>query len=124
MIEKIKKDIKGLEKEKEIHSILLYGSYVKKKQHERSDIDICIVAPSCKSVKQKAELLGKVWRKINTEKYDVRLFEEFPLYIKISVINNCEILFSNDKRELQLYFYFYRKLWESQAVNRINNITL
>lgn len=118
-MKQILKDLKFLKKYKEVHSVLLYGSYAKNKQTQRSDIDICVVAPECRNIQDYSSLLRKIWGKVDTKNYDIRLFEELPLYIKISVINNHKIIFSKDVSELNLYFYFYRKLWDSQAVNRM-----
>lgn len=89
-LEKIREDFRFLEKEKEVYAILLYGSYAKGEQTKRSDIDICVVAPKLKTPKEFARLLGKIWRNIDANKYDVRIFEELPLYIKIEVIKNYE----------------------------------
>ena len=102
-----------------ILAVLFYGSYVKNKQHLKSDIDICIVAPECKTVKEQASMLRYFWRNVNADKYDIRLFEEFPLNIKISVIKNHKIIYTKDFSALQEYFYFCRKLWQDQSINWI-----
>lgn len=120
-IKKIAKEFEFLKNTGDIHSVLLYGSHAKGKQTPRSDVDICIVAPKNKNVSDYSLLLRKIWRKINSSRYDVRIFEELPLYIKMSVINNHKIIFSKNPQELDLYFYFFRKLWEGQAVNRMIN---
>ncbi len=106
-----------LEKEKGVHSVLIFGSHAKNLQTERSDVDICIVAPKCKTVKDQANLLRRIWRKINAEHYDVRLFEELPLYIKIDVIKNHRIVSTRNLPELYYYFYLFRKLWQDQSIN-------
>ena len=82
---------------------------------------ICVVAPKRKNVKDYSLSFRKIWRKLDANKYDLRIFEELSLYIKISVINNYKIIFSGDVSELNLYFYFCRKIWDSQAVNRMAN---
>ncbi|GAH14027.1 unnamed protein product, partial [marine sediment metagenome] len=78
----------------------------------RSDIDICIVAPN----KENYELLSVFLRNIDvvSKKYDIRFFSELPLYIKIQVINDGILIYSLDKLDLYEYFYFYRKLWADQ----------
>lgn len=121
-ISELKKDFSFLEKdlkERKILGVLLYGSYAKNIQHSRSDIDICVVAPKYKTIKQQSSLLGYLWRNVNANKYDIRLFEELPLYIKISIINNYKVLFSSDSRELEYYFYKTRKIWNDQSINWI-----
>jgi hypothetical protein len=112
LIKEVKRDFSPLSKE-HILAILLYGSYVKDENHSRSDIDICIVAPQ---YQQREELLNEVYRKIDvyTKKYDVRIFEQLPLYLQIAIIKNHEIIYTKDIYELHEYFYFFRKLWNDQ----------
>ncbi|TXT64212.1 MAG: hypothetical protein BAJALOKI3v1_240026 [Promethearchaeota archaeon] len=43
-------------------------------------------------------------------KYDIHLFELFPLYIKIDIIQNYETLFGG-ALDISEYFYQYRKIW-------------
>lgn len=122
IIKQIQKDfgfVKPKIKSGEIHSVLLYGSYASNEQTARSDIDICIVAPKLKTPRQQASLLRLIWRHINVNKYDTRVFESFPLYMKMSVIDNNKIIFSRNIPELSYYFYFFRKLWSDQSVNWI-----
>lgn len=102
-----------------IHSVLLYGSYSRDEQTARSDIDICIVAPQLKTPEQFSKLLGEIWQNINANKYDVRIFEELPLYIKIEIINTHKVIFSENIQELYYYFYHFRKIWNDQSVNWI-----
>ncbi|MBD3197802.1 MAG: hypothetical protein GF317_22310 [Candidatus Lokiarchaeota archaeon] len=73
----IKQDFFPIISNKNILGILLFGSYAKDQKTNRSDIDICIVAPE----EQSADLLSSIFQEINTsmKKYDVRLFQELPL---------------------------------------------
>lgn len=121
-LKQLKKDFAFLKeklKERDILAVLLYGSYVKNMQHIKSDIDVCVVAPKYKTIKQQADLLGYLWRNVNANKYDVRLFEELPLKIKASIIKNHKVIFVGDKKELMEYFYFTNKIWKDQSVNWI-----
>ncbi len=121
-LKELKKDFSFLEKdlkENKILAVLLYGSYVKKQQHIRSDVDICVVAPKFKTIKEQADLLSYLWRNINANKYDVRLFEELPLYIKASVIKNHKVILIANEFEFRYYFYFVNKIWKDQSVNWI-----
>lgn len=110
--ETLEKDFSFL-KHKNVLAVLLFGSSAKREESKRSDIDICIVAPSCSRV----ELLREIYRNIDVhgKNYDVRIFEDLPLYIKAQIIENNEIIFTKDVYELYEYFYFFRKLWEDQA---------
>lgn len=112
--EAIEKDISFLFARKDLLGVLLYGSVIKGEETPRSDIDICLVAPTCMD---KAGLLREVHRSLDvfSKKYDVRIFEELPLYIQIQIIENHEIIYTKDVYEMFEYFYYFRKLWEDQA---------
>ncbi len=120
LLREIEKDFDFLKKDREVEAILLYGSFARDEQNIRSDIDICIVAPTLKNPEEFANLLGRIWRNINANKYDVRIFEELPLYIKIDVIRNHKVVFSRKPSELYFYFYHYRKIWSDQSINWID----
>ncbi len=113
----IKKDFLFLSLRDDILAILLYGSVAKGEETQRSDIDICIISPSCKD---KLGLLNEIYRKLDifSKKYDVRFFEELPLYIQINAIENNQIIYTKDVYELYEYFYYFRKLWEDQAMRQ------
>ncbi|CAG0953736.1 MAG: Nucleotidyltransferase domain protein [Candidatus Methanoperedens nitroreducens] len=116
-IKTIKKDFLFLSLRDDILAILLYGSVAKGEETQRSDIDICIISPSCKD---KLGLLNEIYRKLDvfSKKYDVRFFEELPLYIQINIIENNQIIYAKDVYELYEYFYYFRKLWEDQAMRQ------
>lgn len=108
----IKKDFSFLAKRKDILAILLFGSYIRGDESKRSDVDICIVAPQCDD----KQLIREVYRNLDVhkKKYDVRIFEALPLYIKIQIIEDNEVIFTRDVYELYEYFYLFRKLWGDQ----------
>ncbi|ADT83359.1 nucleotidyltransferase domain-containing protein [Thermococcus barophilus] len=83
--------------------IVLYGSYAKGSQTGRSDIDVCLIKPEKGIYERVLEKLGG--------KYDVKIFEELPLYIKIDIIKNHRIIYG-DELEISEYFYHFRKLWK------------
>nr|WP_245527601.1 nucleotidyltransferase domain-containing protein [Methanotorris igneus] len=101
MIEKIKKDFE--EFKDKAFGILLYGSYAKNEYTERSDVDICLVGAE-KDIY--LEILGKLGNK-----YDIKIFEDLPLYIKMDVIKNHKVIWGNEL-ELSEYFYKFRKTWK------------
>ena len=115
--ESLKKDFSFLLDKKEVLSVLLYGSHAEHNETPRSDIDVCIVAPDCDDMKG---LIGEVYRNLDvySKKYDVRLFEELPLYIQIQVIHKHEIIHARDIYDLYEYFYRFRKLWDDQAARQ------
>jgi len=107
-VEEIERDFAFLKDR--VLAILIFGSKAKGEEHEKSDYDICIVKADSH------EIIREVFRRIDVinKKYDVHLFEELPLYMKIEVIKNHRVIFSRDIYGLYEYFYFYRKLWKDQ----------
>ena len=83
--------------------ILLYGSHVRGEATGRSDVDVCLVRPKPGVYKRVLQKLGG--------KYDVKVFEELPLYVQIEVIRNYIVIYG-DELELSEYFYRFRKLWK------------
>ena len=83
--------------------ILLYGSHVKGEATKRSDVDVCLIQP-------KPGVYEEVLRKLGG-KYDVKIFEELPLYVQIDIIRNHVVVYG-DELELSEYFYRFRKLWK------------
>ena len=82
--------------------ILLYGSYAKGEKTKRSDVDVCLVMPSNQVV---SRVLGKLGGK-----YDIKVFEELPLYIRIDIIRNHIKIHAKD--DLDLYFYKQMRIWK------------
>ncbi|MHA1806187.1 MAG: hypothetical protein ACTSX2_01270, partial [Candidatus Thorarchaeota archaeon] len=65
--------------------------------------------------KKQSELLGRLWQRLNPDIYDVWLFEELPLYMKMSVITSHVVIACKDVPALFEYFYLFRKIWADQA---------
>jgi len=83
--------------------ILLFGSSARREDVEMSDIDICIVRPANDGLlTEMNQVLGR--------KYDIKVFENLPLYIQIEIIRDHRIIYG-DEIELSAYFYRFRRLW-------------
>ncbi len=107
----------------EIFAVILYGSYAVGKQTPRSDIDICIVVGS-----HKKEVLDKVFKKIllicgESEKYDIKMFEEMPLKLKIEVLSEGIVLYAKEEKELDFIKHKYIKIWNDQSSVKLGYIT-
>jgi predicted nucleotidyltransferase len=102
MSESVKKDFEFIKDQAK--GVLLFGSYATGEASKRSDIDVCLISPKNKNV------IFKVFEKLGG-KYDVKIFEKLPLYIKIDVIKNHRTIWG-DKVELSYYFYKFRKEWQ------------
>lgn len=96
----------------DVLAVLMFGSVVRGEETARSDVDICVVAPD----KDPEDILKSVFREVDVEarNYDVHVFEELPLHVKMQVIKNHDIVYTKDKYRLYEYFYYFRKLWDDQ----------
>lgn len=93
----------------EKYEVIMYGSQVEGGSRPISDIDIAVITRKGSredNVKIQEDLLG-----ILPLKYDIRVFELYPIYIQISVIENYKVVFG-DPLEISEYFYQYRKKWD------------
>jgi hypothetical protein len=108
---RMKKDFSFLIDNDLVLGILLYGSAAKNEQTERSDIDVCVVAPE---VDDKVRFSRSIMAQMKDDRYDVRLFELLPLYLKMEVIEDGKVIHARNMYELYEYFFSFRKLWDDQ----------
>lgn len=124
---RLKEDFSWVRGDEKILSVLLFGSRATGEGHERSDIDIALVAPGissfyydCEGVGEEdvsgKDVLMKVFSEIDTSSrgYDVHIFEELPLHIQMDIIENHEVIVTSDELGMYEYFFNYRKLWDDQ----------
>jgi len=101
--------LKTLEK----YQVVIYGSFLTKYFiPHRSDIDIAIITPNPE--KEKNILLLKELAGECSVKYDIKVFELLPLYLKIEIINNYQVLFG-DPLDISEYFYHFRSQWRDMS---------
>lgn len=94
--------------------IILWGSHQTGGAHARSDIDICLVAGD----RPIEEVLSEAWRLVPSAKYDFRVFEELPLFLKGEVLDSGRVILTRDAPGLSEYLRPHRRLWEDQAARR------
>jgi uncharacterized protein len=114
VVAKVKSDLSFLHdplRQPQVLGALLYGSCVRGEAWPGSDIDLCIVAPQAAD---RAALWREFISHIRDSRYDVHIFELLPLHIKMAVIEEGLVVFSNDTLELYEYFYPFRREWEDQ----------
>lgn len=99
----------------DVLGMLIYGSVATGASTERSDIDVCVVAPL---VADKVRFSRTILANVKDVRYDVRLFELMPLYIQMDVIEHGTVIYTQDIYELYEYFYGFRKLWEDQKARQ------
>ena len=105
-IEELRENLRVL---KEKYDVILYGSHVGGGTRPNSDIDIAVISNE-KNVEKNMELQEKLLGKFPLT-FDVRVFELFPIYIQIYIIDNYKVVFG-DILEISEYFYSIRKKWD------------
>lgn len=114
IIEQIRNDFKFVLDNPRILGVLLFGSYLTGDNSNRSDIDICVVSDNEKIIDTYNYIMVNL--KKNIDKYDIRFFQELPLYIKGEIIDNGRVIICSDEPALYEYFFYYRKLWREQQL--------
>ena len=105
-IEELRENLRSL---KEKYDVILYGSHVEGGARPNSDIDIAVISLE-KNVEKNIELQENLLGKLPLT-FDVRVFELFPIYIQISIVDNYKVVFG-DILEISEYFYSVRKKWD------------
>lgn len=110
MDSKIKKDFRFLEKD--VLGVMVYGSSSRGEATPRSDVDVCIVMGKPSTAEEMKKMLSRVWGGVNINKnrYDVKIFEELPLHVKMEVIEEGKVVIGK-KPDMYEYFYKFRKMW-------------
>lgn len=104
LIADLRMQFKFLCKDPRVLGVVLYGSFATGAFHDMSDIDICIVAPN-----QDHYSIYKTYSSGitgNIDKFDIRFFNELPLLIRGSIIEEGIIICTRDIGELTEYYYF------------------
>jgi Nucleotidyltransferase domain. len=114
--ERIGADFAFLAEDDRILAVVLFGSGAKDRTDERSDRDICVVAPEVRDSDEMWQVLREIYGTIDVvgKGYDIWLFVELPLHMKAQVMENHKVVFCRNLPALYEYFYFYRKMWEGQ----------
>ena len=103
---------------KKKYEIVLYGSQVEGGSRPDSDIDVAVITRENKienNIKIQEDLFG-----IFPLNFDVRVFELFPIYIQISILENFKVIFG-DILEISEYFYAFRKKWDDCKYRILSN---
>ena len=86
-----------LKKNKEVESIVQFGSSLKSKRYR--DIDICVFTSRKFTLKEKLALYRDL-----PEKYDISFYDDLPMNLRKAVTSEGKILFTKD------YYIFLKEL--------------
>ncbi|MHA1585023.1 MAG: hypothetical protein ACTSVU_02530 [Promethearchaeota archaeon] len=100
----MKKLLEKVKNDPEILAIVVFGSYLSQSSYK--DIDICLI-----SFKDKIDPGLEInYRLLLPEKYDVRFFSKFPLYIQSEIMETGSIVLN--KQYEALVDLYYKKIKE------------
>jgi predicted nucleotidyltransferase len=114
IVAKVKVDLSFLQDpawREKVLGVLLCGSQARGEAGPRSDIDLCIVALWAAD---RSSLWGRFVSHLKDSRYDVRIFELLPLFLKAAVIEVGIVVYCEDEPELYEYFYPFRRDWQDQ----------
>lgn len=87
----------ALDGSKNVEFIYLYGSVALKKSHPGSDIDLCVCFKG--GDEEAFDFVMRCLSAVNSDSFDIKLFRQLPLYIKIEVFKG-RLLYSKDIRRV------------------------
>jgi len=108
-----------IKKDKEIIAVLLFGSFARKEPYR--DIDICIVLDKkYKNLEMSRKALQ--YASLLPGKFDISIFQQLPLYIRIRVLKEGMAIFCRD--ESLLYNLAYSTIKEFNLFEKHYNAYL
>ncbi|MHA1453128.1 MAG: nucleotidyltransferase domain-containing protein [Promethearchaeota archaeon] len=119
-INEVKSKFSFLQSDSRILGVILYGSVATGELHEKSDVDICIVAPNQKFRPIYLTILDNL--KGDIDSFDIHFFEDLPLLIRWDIIDQGIVLFTKDMGELTEYYYFSTRKELEDHLYRMNYV--
>ena len=104
-MEEIQKIAKKMSKIKGVDAVFLFGSYATGKNNALSDIDLCVFGKL--SEKAKEEVL-----RFSSEKLDISLFDELPIWIKTRVFRDGKPLINKNEKKIREMVFRTMHEWE------------
>ena len=80
-----------------IKFIVLYGSAAKRQSTNLSDIDIAVFHSGDK--RERFQLRMKILGRISN-KFDIQIYQDLPLYIQNEILSSGEVLYFSDYKEI------------------------
>lgn len=93
----IKKIVEQAKKDKNVLAVALFGSYARGEQHR--DIDVCLFLKPKKQESVDMTSLRMSYMPFS-EKYDVQVFQQLPIYVRIEILKDMRLLYCKDEDEV------------------------
>ncbi len=95
--EKVVEKIKSIEGFEKVEFIILYGSAAEERTRKESDIDLCIYYDG--SIDEASRFRFKVLSEFFEDIYDIQIFQQLPLYVRVEVLKG-KVIYCRDKKFL------------------------
>jgi predicted nucleotidyltransferase len=94
-----------------VKGILVYGSVIKGYADVKSDIDICVIEKEGIEPKDCFAVYEKILEVSANERYDIVVFNKIPWYLRGEILENNEVIYAEDKDDLDFWLYKQLKIW-------------
>lgn len=106
MIKNVQKNLSKIieiaKKDKRIIAIALFGSYITNRRYAR-DIDVCLILDKTYNYKEVSIILSPYFKEINTDVFDINIFNQLPIYIRKKILKESKIIYTRKDKEDLLY---------------------
>ena len=106
MIKNVQKNLNKIieiaKKDKRIIAIALFGSYITNREYAR-DIDVCLILDKTYNYKEVSKILFPYFKEINTNIFDINIFQRLPIYIRKRILSEGKIVYTKKDKEDMLY---------------------
>ena len=89
-----------VKQDQDVMAVIVFGSAARDEQAPVSDVDICLVMTSQPKSFELTSLSHKRLEYMKDNSFDVRIFQQLPLYIRVRVLKEGRILFVRDENQL------------------------
>ena len=97
-MKELEKIVKKARKDENVLAVILFGSYARGEAKPNSDVDICLVLKKefkRDFTEKKLEYLSEF-----SDRFDIHVFQQMPLYLKIRVLREGKVLLNKNYDEL------------------------
>jgi len=92
----IKRVLFDIRQHPEVEAVWLYGSQATGNERPYSDVDICVIVRKGTADSVISDIIGN-----SSDKLDVRMWHELPVYVRYRVVRDGKLLFSRNAAYLR-----------------------